>query len=80
MLKLRSRAIVTDRGNSPAANVVIVCGARSSVTWKSAAVRPVTGWPSRSVTVAYTSTRLTPVENVEDGVGATRSRLPLTIG
>ena len=26
MLKLRSSAIVTDRGNSPAANVVMACG------------------------------------------------------
>ena len=59
MLKLRSIPIATDKGNSPAAKAVIACGLPSSDIREIGGGRPVTGSPSRSVTVAYTSTRFT---------------------
>jgi sec-independent protein translocase protein TatA len=62
-LKLRSIATATDNGKSPAVKFAIACGSPFSRSSKSAWVSPVTGLPCMSVTLAYTSTRLTPDVN-----------------
>src|SRR6266540_3526169 len=63
MLKLRSMPIATDNGNSPAAKLLTAWSSPFSRSSKSACFRPVTAFPWASVTLAYTSTRLTPEVN-----------------
>jgi sec-independent protein translocase protein TatA len=69
MLKLRSTARAIESGNSPAAKFVTVCGSPFSRSSKSDALRPVTGFPCASVTLAYTSTRFTPDVNCACATG-----------
>ena len=52
MLKLRSSAIATDRGNSPAANVVIACGTMVFRHLEIGRRQPGDRLPLASVTVA----------------------------
>jgi hypothetical protein len=63
MLKLRSIARAAARGNSPSAKVEICCGSPPSRSSKSAGLSPEITVPALSVTLAYTSTRLTPEVN-----------------
>jgi len=51
-LKLRSMAMATAKGKSPAAKFEIVCGAPSSRSSKSLCVSPLIGCPCSSVTLA----------------------------
>ena len=63
MLKLRSSATATLSGKSPAENTDTVWPAPFSSISKSPRTSPVTGSPRPSVTLAYTSTTLTPELN-----------------
>ena len=74
MLALWSMASATDSGKSPAVKAWIACGRPSSKTSKSPGPNPVTGAPERSLTVAYTSTRLTEEANC----GAARAPAPVS--
>ena len=49
----------------------------STLTVKSSAVRPWTGWPSRSVTAAYSSTRSTSTRPTKSGALSRRTSSPL---